>query len=263
VPRQIRELSKSKIYHIMIRGNEKKNIFLDNEDREKFTSILCDKNDENRWFLYAFCLMDNHVHLLINEGDENISRIMKRISTSYVYYFNKKYKRVGHLLQDRYRSEAIENDRYLLAAARYIHNNPVKVGMAKEPSQYEWSSYKLYLDKNGFNNRGIERNTILEMFSVNEDKAIRLFIEYSDQATDDRFIDYKEEVETEINEENVVIFVKSFLYKNGRTMESLKRRENVIIRNNLIIDLKKKSNLSIRKIASLLGINKEIVHRVK
>jgi len=263
VPRQSRELSKSKIYHIMIRGNEKKDIFLDDEDREKFISTLYDKNNENKWFLYAFCLMDNHVHLLINEGEENISRIMKRISTSYVYYFNKKYTRIGHLLQDRYRSEAIENDRYLLAAVRYIHNNPVKAGMVEEPSQYEWSSYNLYLDKDGCNNRGIERNTVLEMFSVNEDKAIRLFIEYSDQATDDSFIDYKEEVETEINEKNVVIYVKSFLYKNGHTMESLKCRENVIIRNNLIKDLKKKSSLSIRQIASLLGINKEIVYRVK
>lgn len=263
MPRQTRELSKSKVYHIMIRGNEKKDIFLDNEDRGKFISTLYDKNNEKKWCLYAFCLMDNHVHLLINEGEESISRIMKRISTSYVYYFNKKYTRVGHLLQDRYRSEAIENDRYLLAAARYIHNNPVKAGMVGEPSQYEWSSYNLYLDKDGGNNCAIERNTVLEMFSVNEDKAIRSFIEYSAQATDDSFIDYKEEVETEINEKNVVIYVKSFLYKNGHTMESLKCRENVIIRNNLIKDLKKKSSLSIRQIASLLSINKEIVHRVK
>lgn len=262
MPRRGRELSESKIYHIMIRGNERKNIFLDNEDREKFISTLYNKNNEKKWNLYAFCLMDNHVHLLIHEGEENISSIMKRISTSYVYYFNKKYTRVGHLLQDRFRSEAIKNDMYLLAAVRYIHNNPVKAGIVKEPAQYVWSSYNLYMDKGGANSPGIERNSILEMFSMDEDEAIRSFIEYSAQTIDDSFID-DEEVETEINEKNMVIYVKSFLLKNGQTIESLKCRENVMIRNSLILDLKKKSDLSIRQIASLLGINKEIVHRVK
>jgi putative transposase len=72
--------------------------------------------------------MDNHVHILINEGSDEIGRIMKRINISYAYYFNKKYDRIGHLFQDRFKSEGIESDVYLLSAVRYIHNNPVKAG---------------------------------------------------------------------------------------------------------------------------------------
>jgi REP element-mobilizing transposase RayT len=85
--------------------------------------------------------MDNHVHLLINEGDDEIGKIMKRINISYSYYFNKKYGRIGHLFQDRFKSEGIDSDAYLLSVVRYIHNNPVKAGLVKNIEEYKWSSY--------------------------------------------------------------------------------------------------------------------------
>lgn len=93
MPRQSRILSKSKTYHVMIRGNERKSIFIDEEDKFRFIQTLCEKNKNKQYFIYAYCLMDNHVHLLINEGNDEISRIMKRINVSYAYYFNKKYGR--------------------------------------------------------------------------------------------------------------------------------------------------------------------------
>jgi putative transposase len=110
MPRSGRRLSASKTYHVMIRGNERKAIFLDDEDRAYFVSMLAMKNLERRFAVYAYCLMDNHVHLIINEGEEGISRIMKRLQVSYVHYFNQKYGRSGHLFQDRFKSEAIEDD---------------------------------------------------------------------------------------------------------------------------------------------------------
>jgi putative transposase len=88
--------------------------------------------------------MDNHVHLLTNQGEDSISRIMKRIGTSYAHYFNKKYNRIGHLFQDRFKSETVENDSYLLAVTRYIHNNPVKVGIVDCAFQFQWSSYLIH-----------------------------------------------------------------------------------------------------------------------
>lgn len=90
MPRQMRKLSESKIYHVMIRGNEKKDIFLDDEDREEFLRIISKKNKEKNWYIYAYCLMNNHVHLLINEGLDTIARIMQRVNISYAFYFNKK-----------------------------------------------------------------------------------------------------------------------------------------------------------------------------
>ena len=117
MPRHQREKSKSGYYHIMLRGNERRNIFRDEEYKLRFIETLYDKNQENRFSLHAFCLMDNHVHLMLSEGVEDVAKIMKRIIVSYVYYFNKKYKRVGHLFQDRFKSEIVEDDNYVLALA--------------------------------------------------------------------------------------------------------------------------------------------------
>ncbi len=132
MPRQQRSKSKSGYYHIMIRGNERKNIFLDEQDKSRFVEILNDKKKSVSFYLQAFCLMDNHVHLMISEGVDDIARVMKRITVSYVYYFNKKYKRIGHLFQDRFRSEVVEDDNYVLSLARYIHQNPVKAGIVNQ-----------------------------------------------------------------------------------------------------------------------------------
>ncbi len=94
--------------------------------------------------------MDNHVHLMISEGTEDLSKIMKRINVSYVYYFNQKYKRVGHLFQDRFKSENVEQDLYLLALARYIHQNPLNPPLVKKVSDYKWSSYNSYMYESNY-----------------------------------------------------------------------------------------------------------------
>jgi putative transposase len=116
--RQQRIKSKTGYYHIMLRGNEKKNIFLDYDNKLRFIEILYEKKQDRKFFLLAFCLMDNHIHLMLSEGVEDVAKVMKRITVSYVYYFNKKYKREGHLFQGRYRSEAVEEDSYILSLAR-------------------------------------------------------------------------------------------------------------------------------------------------
>ncbi|SDD78590.1 hypothetical protein SPACI_042220 [Sporomusa acidovorans DSM 3132] len=114
----------------MIRGNERRDIFLDDEDKLTFIDFLYSKKSDEGCLLYAYCLMDNHVHLVIKEGGSGIAKLMKRIGTSYVKYFNQKYQRVGHLFQDRYKSENIENNTYFLTVIRYVHQNPEKAGIA-------------------------------------------------------------------------------------------------------------------------------------
>ena len=104
MPRYPRRYSKTGIYHIMLRGNERKDIFVDKQDKKKFIMTVIQKKANEAFKLYAYCIMDNHLHLVIKEQNEPISQIVKKITTSYAYYFNNKYKRVGHLFQDRYRS---------------------------------------------------------------------------------------------------------------------------------------------------------------
>jgi len=113
-------LSETGVYHVMLRGNERKDIFIDDEDKVRFLDMLYAKRERESYYLYSYCLMDNHVHLVLKEANDSISRIMRRITTSYAGYFNRKYKRSGHLFQDRYKSENVESDSYLLTVIRYI-----------------------------------------------------------------------------------------------------------------------------------------------
>jgi len=262
MPRQARKLSMGKIYHVMVRGNERKNIFLDVSDRDRFINTLYKKKQEEACQIYAYCLMDNHVHLVIKEAKDELFRIMKSVNTSYAVYFNKKYNRIGHVFQDRFRSEIIENESYLLAAIRYVHNNPVKAKLVDDMAQYKWSSYNSYI-KQTRNPQIIERNEILEVFSTAEDRAIELFVEFSKQEFCDGFVDYEEEKFDDIGEENVYLFIQKFLNDRSQTIELLMNKNNRSLRDELIAKLKQRPDLSGREIANILGVDRNIVQRIK
>ena len=108
----------------MVRGIDRQIIFNNDEDYSKYVEILRECKAISKFKLFAYCLMDNHVHLLLKAEDEDLSQIFKRIGVRYVYWYNWKYNRRGHLFQDRYRSEAVEDDSYFLTVLRYIHQNP-------------------------------------------------------------------------------------------------------------------------------------------
>ena len=167
--RTARKKCDSGIYHVMLRGNDRRQIFIDDEDCEQFIHVLrlcitppdagkksvgenigggssvpsSDTSDTSNRpsVLFAYCLMGNHVHLLLREGAEGLSSFMKRVGVRYVLWYNWKYQRTGHLFQDRFRSEAVETDEYFLAALRYIYQNPVKAGLCEDIGGYRWSSY--------------------------------------------------------------------------------------------------------------------------
>jgi putative transposase len=266
MPRSGRRLSASKTYHVMIRGNERKAIFFDDDDRAYFVSMLAMKNLERKFAVYAYCLMDNHVHLIINEGEEPISRIMKRIQVSYVYYFNKKYGRSGHLFQDRFKSEVVEDDQYLLTAIRYIHHNPVKAQRVRQPSEYRWSSYNLYLgNTTGYPKNLIEVGPVLMMFADNPKQAVQLFVEFSVRKSEEVFLEYQDncdrdkEIRTVSEAES---YIAEFLNQWNIERAKLQDLNYKTTRNELVLQLKRRSNLSNRQIAAILNVNRNIVQRV-
>ena len=147
MPRRAREKSASGIYHIVLRGINRQPIFEDEEDRLYFLDTLKRYKEKCGYAVYAYCLMDNHIHLLLREGYEELGVVFKRIAGSYVYWYNWKYGRSGHLFQDRFKSEPVEDDSYLLTVVRYIHQNPVKAKICAEPNEYRYSSFNEYLMK--------------------------------------------------------------------------------------------------------------------
>ena len=264
MPRRARRLSESRVYHVIIRGNERQKIFKHVEDKKRFIETLRLKRKELHYEYLAYCLMDNHVHLIIDQGGADIGKVMQGINVRYVYYFNKKYNRIGHLFQDRFKSEVIEDERYLLAAIRYVHNNPVKAGMVAQPADYVWSSYNSYLSPQE-EWPIVDRKRVLSMFAEEESSAINLFAEFSMMDSEEMFIDVIEETvskKTSIqNEEQARIFVESYLQKRHIDREALKKEK--LVRNELIVQLKNQSDMSVREISELLGVDRNIVQRAK
>lgn len=263
MPRQARLRSDTGVYHIMLRGNDKRTIFIDNEDRKRFISTLFEKAAEENIRIYAYCLMSNHVHLLLHEKDANIARLMKRINVSFVYYFNKKYKRVGHLFQDRFKSEIVDNDNYLLAAVRYIHNNPVKAGMVSLPEKYLWSSYNDYISAKKFNT--LETDKVLNIFSENKSLAIKQFIDFSKLDCDVEFIDFIDKSNEELRieqEKRAIEILDNILCSKGLCIKDLSINENYDIRNKIVIYLKEEFDLSSRQISAIVKISKGTVLKI-
>ncbi len=161
-----RKLSKADIYHVVARGTGRQLIFEDDADRERFLGLLAKAMADEGVELYAWCLMGNHVHLLFHAPMSGVSACMKKACGSYARYFNDKSGRIGHLFQERFRSEPINDDQYLLTVLRYIHANPEKAGIAKLDS-YAWSSYGEYVGRP----RISSTNMVLEMFGSVESFA--------------------------------------------------------------------------------------------
>jgi putative transposase len=129
------------LYHVTSRGNEKKKIFLCGEDRLLFLGIMRKVIKKFKWMCHAYCLMDNHYHLLIETPEANLSEGMRQLNGVYTQKFNHARKRVGHLLQGRFKSVLVQKESHLLGAARYVVLNPVRAKIVNEPSKWEWSSY--------------------------------------------------------------------------------------------------------------------------
>lgn len=144
MPREARKISCSNIYHAMLRGINRQVICEEDADRRVFMMALKECKDVSGFKLHAFCLMPNHVHLLIEPAGEPLELIFKRLGVKYVGWFNRKYDRAGHLFQDRFRSENVEDNLYFMTVLRYILQNPMKAGMESQPGSYPWSSYLAY-----------------------------------------------------------------------------------------------------------------------
>lgn len=132
----------SALYHVTSRGNERKPIFWDNEDRLIFLDLLTKVNEKYNWLCHAYCLMNNHYHIIIETPEGNLSRGMRQLNGVYTQLFNKKYKRVGHIFQGRYNAVLIQKENHLLEVYRYVVLNPVRADLVKKPEEWKWSSYR-------------------------------------------------------------------------------------------------------------------------
>ena len=248
MPRTARIKSASGYYHIIARGIGKQILFEDDADCLFFLRLMKNYSSQEEFTVAAFCLMENHVHILAKIADGKMDKIMHKILTTYAIYFNKKYDRIGHLYQDRYRSKPIDNDVYLLTTVRYIHSNPAKAGICPA-EKYRWSSWRCY---SGAIKSFVDTEYVLHLLGGTEGFLRYSAVECSDE--DDVYFEF-EGVRVSDNTAQSVIHNVLHL-ESGTEIQKMDRRNRdkslLILRDN---------GLSIRQIERLTGISRAIIMR--
>ena len=263
--RQARRKAASGIYHIMLRGINHQTVFEDDEDIEKYKDLLTFYKKRSGFELLGYCFMGNHIHLLIREAanpsilevqgkdveigpGESLETVFKRIGVAYVYYFNQKYKRSGHLFQDRFRSEAIETDEYLLMALRYIHRNPVKAGLCKDPKDYAYSSYSDYLGRSS--SPATDTDLILNMISAAD------LVEYTTAVNSDSFLDMEADRKAFTDQEAKELLHKKSGCSSASEFQKLAKPEREACYQTLF-----KSGVSISQISRITGVSRPLIYK--
>ena len=178
-------------YHVISRGNDKKNIFETEADRRKFLKYLKVIIQRYRVKIHGYCLMDNHYHIILETPEGNLCKAMHNLNSSYTAYFNAKHQRSGHLFQGRYKAILVQADEYAHQVSAYIHLNPARAGLVKRPADYPWSSYKYYINPN-HSSKMLSVEFILSLFDKDIVKARQLYQKFVEKALVDHAKQIKE-----------------------------------------------------------------------
>jgi putative transposase len=269
-------------YHITSRGNERRTVFYSRPDRERFYGYLEAAADRYGSVIHAFCLMSNHYHLLLETPNGNLSHILQYLNGSYTTYFNVKRKRSGHLFQGRFKSILIEADSYAIELSRYIHRNPVRVGMVDAPDHYEWSSYRAYIGLSA-KPRWLSTDMILAQFGSQDPQGrYRVFVDAPGEDDDvspldttvggillgtEEFIStISEEVTTERKPDRAVPAMRSLSHHPAideivRVVADLGPEQAQLARKMTLYICHRYSGMSLKVIGSHFGIGDSAVHQ--
>ena len=245
MPRIPRIYSNSKVYHIILKGIDDQDIFYDDRDREFFLKQISITKIEFNYMLYSYCLMSNHVHMVIRCQDIFLSKSIQSLLIRYVYYFNKKYKRKGPLVQDRFKSKQVECLQYLIDGCRYVHRNPENAGI-ELTQNYKWSSYREYTNKM----TKLDTSFALELLDGQEN-----FEEYINCINDDCCLEVKES-NSMTDKQAKKILEQEFGLTSFLQITNMPVPE----RNKLLYELKSKG-LSVRQLARMTGLNRGVVQK--
>lgn len=256
MPRISRQYSTTKVYHVIVRGIDKQDIFLDDKDKDKFLEFLRETKEKYTFEVYSYCLMDNHVHIVIYDKENQLSKLMQSLEIRYSIYFNKRYNRIGHLFQNRYFSRKIEDRDYLMQVCRYIHRNPLKAGI-QQTEKYKWSSFQEYIKKAKIINPKI----LLSCFSEEQNKAIEGFLAFHNINSNNEIY---EELEFEMKDKLTDEQLNRYICELLKIDEVHQITElNVEQRNKILIKIKERKEITSVQLARVLGINRKIVERAK
>ncbi len=251
--RQARIISKNNYYHILMRGNNRAYIFENNIEKQIFWNKLCELELEQDIQLAAWCIMDNHAHLVAKIEPEKISKAMKRLNTSFAMHYHRINHSIGHVFQGRYKSVPIESEPSLMNVIRYVHNNPVKANMIKHINEYKWSSYQNYLAG--------PKNDIMEFIWQLFDKNEKKYIDFHQEEDYREYLEIKED-QYKIRQDYVYKIINDVCRKN-KMSASIEAYQNPLILTEIITCVNSKINISNRKLAEIIGTKEYTIRKIK
>ncbi|MGS2778944.1 transposase [Robertmurraya sp. GLU-23] len=253
MPRKSRKKSRNGVYHIILRGINKQIIFEEDDDKRRFLDTLGRFKKQCNIKLYGYCLMDNHVHLLVKELEVTVSEFIKRICSSYVYWYNMKYERCGHLFQDRFKSEVVETRAYFFIVLRYIHQNPLKAGLAGHVLECKWTSIGDYL----YHSTIVDTKFVLSLLSEDREKAIQLIARYMNEINDDLCMEEMGRVR--LSDRDVIDYLRTLGINSNSALQQISKGE----RDTVLAMLMKLNGVTIRQISRITGFSKSVVQRAR
>lgn len=254
MPRKPRVISSTGIYHITLRSVNQHIIFEEESDFQKFLFVLSDCKRTFDVDIYAYCLMDNHIHLLINSFSNDLSSFFKSLGSRFVRWYNNKYLRSGHLFQDRYFSVPVEDNSQYLLTLLYIHNNPVKASVCRFPSEYRWSSFNsFYGEINSLVNISHSYDT-----AGSKDALLHYFATEDDNSSESVFSEVHRPVKHFLTDDKALLAFKSItnLTSTSETNSLTKSSRNNYIRALL------KAGLTKRQVARFMDVSISTVKRI-
>lgn len=252
MPRMKRKVSMSKVYHVIIRGINKQDIFLDKQDFFKFIKEVERTKEKYQYEIYAYALMNDHVHFVIYDKNENMSIAIQSLNVSYSSYFNKKYERTGHLFENRFKSKTVDSGEYLKSVVRYIHKNPENAGL----KPYEWTSYYEYLYKEKL----INKNMVLKVFGEDINEAINNFKYFHKNYTKYQDYDKGYELLTHITDEEVIEIIKNVIMEQNLLRIQQYDKEQ---KEKAIMKILKIEGITKVQIARIIGISTKTIGKIE
>jgi len=242
-------------YHIISRGNEKGKIFASDSDRKKFLDYLKKIIVRYHIKIHTYCLMYNHYHLLLETERPNISRVMHDLNSSYTAYFNARYKRAGHLFQGRYKSILVQADEYLHSLSRYIHLNPVRANITKNPEDYFWSSYRYFISDEKVSDF-LTTEFILSLFNKDRKKSQVLYGKFVKSAIGKENDVIRENIKGGfiLGNSDFVEWVRDKFLKNKKDKEIPQIKQLKVVRTPEEIDRMVKQHIDDEKLARKISV---------
>lgn len=236
-------LDKDNFLHIMVQGINKENIFKKDNQKKEYIKLIKEYTEQYKIRLIAYCVMDNHVHMLVNYKEiKDITKFMQKINTIYAIYYNKNQDRVGYVYRGRYKSQLITDGKYFINCIIYIHNNPVKARICNNASDYRYSSY----------NDFIKKESLLKEIFVNIDMFIKMHTTINEESY---YLEIIEDTEKQYNE-----YINDFLKLHKITISEINNNNEFI--KEISYNLKYRYNLSYNKIEKLIKVHREKVRRI-